>query len=197
MSVCSYFMKGVCTAISCPYLHVNVNPAAPVCQAFLRGFCPDGLDCYKKHSAVCQPYEATGVCPNRKRCRFHHPALLGSKTNFIQTKDVVANSEREGGSIASKKRSTTKKRSRMTWMKTQATENDSESKHSRNVSESTLPTHDGNLKSSAFSTPDTHRIRGVTSSICRIPKIDYEDDGCADGGAFPSFLGIEYNSQGA
>lgn len=42
-------------------------------QAFLRGYCPAGFDCVNKHTFVCQPFAATGVCPNRARCRFHHP----------------------------------------------------------------------------------------------------------------------------
>jgi hypothetical protein len=66
--------QGVCTASACPYLHVNVNPDAPVCQGFVRGFCATGEACVNKHTLVCQPFAATGVCPNRTRCRFHHPA---------------------------------------------------------------------------------------------------------------------------
>ena len=42
-------------------------------QAFLRGYCPAGFDCVNKHTFVCQPFAATGVCPNRARCRFPHP----------------------------------------------------------------------------------------------------------------------------
>ena len=71
---CGDVRQGVCTAAQCPYLHVNVNAAAPVCQAFLRGYCAAGVECVNKHTLVCQPFAATGVCPNRARCRFHHPA---------------------------------------------------------------------------------------------------------------------------
>ncbi|KAF9598807.1 hypothetical protein IFM89_031475 [Coptis chinensis] len=39
MSDCSYFLQGLCTNKSCPYRHVNVNPNAPVCEGFLRGYC--------------------------------------------------------------------------------------------------------------------------------------------------------------
>ncbi|KAK3265473.1 hypothetical protein CYMTET_25847 [Cymbomonas tetramitiformis] len=75
MPVCSYFLQGACSVAQCPYLHVNVDPAAPLCQAFLRGYCPKGGHCSNKHSLLCQPYAATGTCPNRARCRMHHPAL--------------------------------------------------------------------------------------------------------------------------
>jgi hypothetical protein len=30
-------------------LHVNVNPKAAVCEAFLKGYCPDGENCKLKH----------------------------------------------------------------------------------------------------------------------------------------------------
>jgi hypothetical protein len=33
---------GLCTNGSCPYRHVNVNKEAPICEAFLQGYCTDG-----------------------------------------------------------------------------------------------------------------------------------------------------------
>ena len=42
-------MQGLCTAAECPYLHVNLSAGAPVCKAFLRGYCPAGADCPDKH----------------------------------------------------------------------------------------------------------------------------------------------------
>jgi len=50
MPSCKYFLQGVCTKESCPYRHVYVNPSADICQDFLKGFCPSGDDCKKKHS---------------------------------------------------------------------------------------------------------------------------------------------------
>ena len=41
--------QGCCTAEPCPYLHVNLPPAAPVCSRFLRGYCPAGPACPHKH----------------------------------------------------------------------------------------------------------------------------------------------------
>ena len=42
-------MQGLCTASDCPYLHVNLSAGAPVCKAFLRGYCPAGAECPHKH----------------------------------------------------------------------------------------------------------------------------------------------------
>ena len=42
MPVCSYFLRGVCTKDSCPYLHVYVGENAEICQEFVKGFCPNG-----------------------------------------------------------------------------------------------------------------------------------------------------------
>ncbi len=41
--------QGLCTAADCPYLHVNLSASAPVCKAFLRGYCAAGADCPHKH----------------------------------------------------------------------------------------------------------------------------------------------------
>ena len=32
----------MCTNEECPYRHVFVNPKAPICEGFLKGFCLDG-----------------------------------------------------------------------------------------------------------------------------------------------------------
>lgn len=42
-------MQGLCSKADCPYLHVNLDPAAPVCEAFLRGYCAAGASCRAKH----------------------------------------------------------------------------------------------------------------------------------------------------
>ena len=76
MPVCSYFLEGRCGAAACPYLHVQVSPSAPACQAFLSGYCPRGLRCTLRHTLVCPSLAAGAPCPNRARCRFHHPAPL-------------------------------------------------------------------------------------------------------------------------
>ncbi|XP_043720738.1 LOW QUALITY PROTEIN: zinc finger CCCH domain-containing protein 7-like [Telopea speciosissima] len=73
MQDCSYFLQGLCTNENCPYRHVNVNPGAPVCEGFLRGYCADGDKCHKKHSYVCPVFEATGICPQESMCKLHHP----------------------------------------------------------------------------------------------------------------------------
>lgn len=42
-------LQGLCSKAECPYLHVNLDPAAPVCEAFLRGYCAAGASCRSKH----------------------------------------------------------------------------------------------------------------------------------------------------
>ncbi|XP_023525174.1 uncharacterized protein LOC111788851 [Cucurbita pepo subsp. pepo] len=73
MPDCSYFLQGLCSSKNCAYRHVNVNSKAPTCQAFLRGYCALGNECRKKHSYVCPLFEATGTCPDRPKCKLHHP----------------------------------------------------------------------------------------------------------------------------
>lgn len=48
-SILTTAIQGRCTASDCPYLHVNVSASAPVCKAFLRGYCMAGADCPHKH----------------------------------------------------------------------------------------------------------------------------------------------------
>lgn len=42
-------MQGSCTKEKCPYLHKKVDPAAPVCRAFVEGLCLRGAFCLQKH----------------------------------------------------------------------------------------------------------------------------------------------------
>ncbi len=42
-------LQGLCSNTQCPYLHVNLDPLAPVCKAFLRGYCAAGAACRSKH----------------------------------------------------------------------------------------------------------------------------------------------------
>ncbi len=39
----------MCSNEDCPYLHVNFDPAAPICKDFVRGYCPRGAVCPHKH----------------------------------------------------------------------------------------------------------------------------------------------------
>ncbi|XP_006657168.2 uncharacterized protein LOC102707322 [Oryza brachyantha] len=90
MPDCSYFLKGLCNNIACPYRHVKVNLNAPVCEDFLKGYCADGDECHKKHSYVCPVFEETGECPQRSRCKLHHPK---SKVKSKRTRpDFLQNS---------------------------------------------------------------------------------------------------------
>ncbi|KAJ8444418.1 hypothetical protein Cgig2_005940 [Carnegiea gigantea] len=73
MPDCSFFLQGSCSNENCPYRHVNVNPKAPVCENFLRGYCAEGNECRKKHSYICPEFEATGSCPQGSKCKLYHP----------------------------------------------------------------------------------------------------------------------------
>ena len=42
-------VQGMCTNEQCPYAHVNVDPVAPICQDFVRGHCPRGTACPRRH----------------------------------------------------------------------------------------------------------------------------------------------------
>lgn len=75
LPVCHLFLEGRCSAAACPYPHIHVSPATPVCTAFVAGFCPRGLACTLRHSLVCPALQRDGGCANRERCRFFHPPL--------------------------------------------------------------------------------------------------------------------------
>mmetsp|Transcript_30350 Transcript_30350/g.33904 ORF Transcript_30350/g.33904 Transcript_30350/m.33904 type:complete len:101 (+) Transcript_30350:929-1231(+) len=50
MPICYHFLRGVCTNLECPYLHVNLGPNAKVCPDFnIKGYCPLGSKCSMKH----------------------------------------------------------------------------------------------------------------------------------------------------
>ncbi|KFW88991.1 Zinc finger CCCH domain-containing protein 3, partial [Manacus vitellinus] len=73
MPVCSYYLKGICSNSNCPYSHVYVSRKAEVCQDFLKGYCPMGEKCKKKHTLVCSDFARKGVCPKGGRCKLLHP----------------------------------------------------------------------------------------------------------------------------
>ena len=54
MPVCTFFLEGLCSNPYCPYLHVNYGPDTPVCRAYLRGYCPRGALCPKRHVTAYQ-----------------------------------------------------------------------------------------------------------------------------------------------
>ncbi|ORX93742.1 hypothetical protein K493DRAFT_34613 [Basidiobolus meristosporus CBS 931.73] len=84
--LCYHFQKGKCTNQDCPYLHVKVNPDAPVCKAFLtEGYCPNGKSCKERHVWECPDFSATGICENSK-CKLPHVAR-GHKRNSSQLSD--------------------------------------------------------------------------------------------------------------
>lgn len=46
---------GQCSSDACPYLHVNLDPSAPVCLEFAQGgYCPNGRNCPRKHLSAQQ-----------------------------------------------------------------------------------------------------------------------------------------------
>ena len=55
-------------------MYVSAN--ADVCDAFLKGYCPDGASCKKKHTNICQDLQRTGTCPARDTCKMKHPRSL-------------------------------------------------------------------------------------------------------------------------
>jgi hypothetical protein len=72
LPVCFRFKLGSCFDAQCPYPHINVNPRAAVCEAFLAGYCPQGSACKLLHTYECQTWVRTGECDD-PQCRFKHP----------------------------------------------------------------------------------------------------------------------------
>uniref|UniRef100_A0A452T081 Zinc finger CCCH-type containing 3 n=1 Tax=Ursus maritimus TaxID=29073 RepID=A0A452T081_URSMA len=72
MPVCSYFLKGICSNSSCPYSHVYVSRKAEVCTDFLKGYCPLGAKCKKKHTLLCPDFSRRGLCPRGAQCQLLH-----------------------------------------------------------------------------------------------------------------------------
>uniref|UniRef100_A0A7S4U8G2 C3H1-type domain-containing protein n=2 Tax=Paramoeba aestuarina TaxID=180227 RepID=A0A7S4U8G2_9EUKA len=83
MPVCRSFLAGTCFEEDCPYSHVYVDPAADVCDDFLKGFCPHGSKCKQKHIDYCQSYRLYGFCPQGDNCKLkfsHRPKRNADKT---------------------------------------------------------------------------------------------------------------------
>ncbi|XP_013856086.1 zinc finger CCCH domain-containing protein 3 [Austrofundulus limnaeus] len=72
MPVCLYFLKGTCNNSDCPYSHVYVSQKAEVCEDFVKGYCPEGEKCKKKHTLVCPDFSKSGSCPRGPRCKLQH-----------------------------------------------------------------------------------------------------------------------------
>ncbi|ORY14597.1 hypothetical protein BCR34DRAFT_560291 [Clohesyomyces aquaticus] len=74
---CTHFLERRCTKQNCRYAHINVNPAAPVCEAFARrGYCEKGSACAERHAFECPDFSNTGLC-EVKHCPFPHIAHAG------------------------------------------------------------------------------------------------------------------------
>ncbi|KAF2069548.1 hypothetical protein CYY_009139 [Polysphondylium violaceum] len=50
MPICYLYLKGMCTKVNCPYLHVFVSKNAKLCPDFQKGYCPNGSACTMKHT---------------------------------------------------------------------------------------------------------------------------------------------------
>ena len=55
---CGLGVQGACSKAECPYLHINLDPAAAVCKAFLNGYCERGASCRAKHLTKCMLRES-------------------------------------------------------------------------------------------------------------------------------------------
>ena len=78
MPTCKFFLEGVCTADNCPYLHVKVNSEAAICQQFLKGYCPNGTDCKKRHVIACPNFDKTVSVGKERSARFHTSGKMSS-----------------------------------------------------------------------------------------------------------------------
>ena len=93
--MCSYFIRGKCTRDDCPYLHVNVNRDAEICEDFVNGYCPlgDQVICdviitekLKYQGPVVQNFVSLSL-DLLSKCRLHkqiHYFLLMKCENFLQ-----------------------------------------------------------------------------------------------------------------
>ncbi|KAJ2454846.1 hypothetical protein EV183_001265 [Coemansia sp. RSA 2336] len=71
--ICMHYQLDRCTKPTCPFVHVKVNPNAPICRDFVyRGYCAKGSKCHHRHVLECPDWVEKGKCP-REKCRLPHP----------------------------------------------------------------------------------------------------------------------------
>ncbi|KAJ2443222.1 hypothetical protein IWW46_002631 [Coemansia sp. RSA 2440] len=84
--ICMHFQHDRCMKPSCPFVHVKVNPNAPICRAFVyKGYCAKGSRCLHRHVLECPEWVEKGKCP-RTKCRLPHPTK-NSKPDQLPTKE--------------------------------------------------------------------------------------------------------------
>jgi len=55
IAICQFFINGQCTVANCPYRHPAKNVFHNECNAYRRGFCPNGPACKYKHIKFIDP----------------------------------------------------------------------------------------------------------------------------------------------
>ncbi|CAO3628176.1 unnamed protein product [Cunninghamella blakesleeana] len=83
---CIHFQRLKCKLDPCPFLHVRVDPKAPLCRAFaIEGYCSKGNACKNKHILVCPDFTILGKC-DKKGCRLPH--VDSNKNDYQQKKEI-------------------------------------------------------------------------------------------------------------
>lgn len=79
MPTCVHFLRGNCSNDKCPFAHVKVNPAAPICRPFATlGYCDKGAECTERHVRECPDFDEKGVCTD-KTCKLQHVERAGRR----------------------------------------------------------------------------------------------------------------------
>ncbi|CAZ81827.1 unnamed protein product [Tuber melanosporum] len=79
MPSCVHFLRGNCSNDKCPFTHVKVNPAAPICRPFATlGYCDKGAECTERHVRECPDFDEKGVCTD-KTCKLQHVERAGRR----------------------------------------------------------------------------------------------------------------------
>ncbi|KAJ2633224.1 hypothetical protein H4R22_000652 [Coemansia sp. RSA 1290] len=77
--ICMHYQLDRCTKSTCPFVHVKVNPNAPICRDFVyRGYCAKGSKCHHRHVLECPDWVEKGKCL-KEGCRLPHPAKKSSQ----------------------------------------------------------------------------------------------------------------------
>ncbi|KAJ1835443.1 hypothetical protein LPJ63_001130 [Coemansia sp. RSA 2711] len=85
--VCMHFQYDRCDRTGCPFVHVKVNPNAPICRDFVyKGRCAKGARCLHRHVLECPDWVEKGKCL-KKKCRLPHPAKKETKDDRMPTKE--------------------------------------------------------------------------------------------------------------